>query len=107
MFTGNEDQLISLSEGSALTANFRAWLEATQSSDPTLGEYHSKALIESILAQDGCVGVRSYYGMDADGKRKLVLVGVTANENDIVDGVLGDRSYKCPPHSGNANSLNS
>lgn len=107
MFTGNEDQEITLTEGSSLTANFRSWLTETESEDPTIGEYHSKKLLLDILNQEGCVGIRSYYGMDNDGNRKLVIVGVLANEDDIVEGVLGDRSFRCPPHTGSSNSLNS
>jgi hypothetical protein len=107
MFTGNEDQQITLAEGSSFTAKFRAWLATTGSLDLTIGEYHSRRTLETILAQEDCVGMRSYYGMDAEGNRRLVLVGVTADENDQVELFIGDRSYKSPPHTGAANLLNS
>ena len=35
-------------------------------------------------AQNGCVGVRAYYGLDEAGQPQLVLVGYDANDNDIL-----------------------
>lgn len=107
MFTGNEDQEITLSTAVDLTANYRTSLASgICSTDPTLGHYFSRKTLLAILAQDGCVGARVYYGQTATGVKEPVIVGVAANENDLYEGFKGDRSYKSPPH-GSLNPLNS
>ena len=45
--------------------------------------------LQGILAQDGCVGVRAYYGLDEEGAPKLVLVGYDANDHDILPTTSG------------------
>jgi hypothetical protein len=37
----------------------------------------------------------------------LVLVGVTSDKNDMVNGVILDHGAMCPPECGVANNLNS
>ena len=101
-FTGNEDHSITLAQASAWTANFRA-------AHPSAikGHYFGGKAISDILAQTGCVGIRIYYAMDDDGVQQLIVVGVDANENDMCEGLLAERSMPCPPYCGNANCLNS
>jgi hypothetical protein len=41
-------------------------------------------IIDQILAQPGCVGMRFYYGMNEVGQKTLVYVGVDADGKDIV-----------------------
>ncbi len=105
MFTGNEDQTITLTEAAALTKNYRN--AQPSGSNPILGHYFGKKILNDILAQQDCVGIRVYYALNASGEKELVLSGVYANGNDISNGVLGDRSFKSPPYSGVANPLNS
>jgi len=105
MFTGNENQQISLTAASALTANYRSNQIGIGF---ILGQYFSKDSLNSVLNQETCVGVRIYYGLDADNTTpKIVVVGVDAYENDLVSGVVLDYGALCPPHCGNSNSLNS
>lgn len=58
-------------------------------------EFHNKAVLpdsetfergafDSLLAQEGCVAVRFYYGMDEENNVKLVFVGVNADNEDII-----------------------
>lgn len=102
MFTGNEEQGITLAEAELLTQAYR-------SANPgaVLGEYFGKKILMDILSQTNCVGIRMYYGLSAEGEPQPVLAGVYANGNDIVDGTLGDRAAKSPPYSSVANALNS
>lgn len=104
MFTGNEDQTISLSQGSKLTKNYR---DANPGTETTLGHYISSWTMNKILNQDNCVGVRIYYALDDDGEKQLVMTGVDAAGNDLYEGVLGDRTFRCPPYNGATNPLNS
>jgi hypothetical protein len=68
--------------------------------------YHlGRNIIDRILAQPGCVGMRFYYGLNEDGQKTLVYVGVDADGNDLVkravitsngdltlaDGIMADR----------------
>jgi hypothetical protein len=105
-YTGNEDQFITLETGALLTKNFRDSLPPSPT-DPTIGFYFSKSCIQDILDQTNCVGLRIYSALDEDNKRQLVIVGVDTSENDLYEGLIGDRGGKCPPGGGASNPLNS
>lgn len=102
-FTGNENHDIPLSTASQWTKNYR---EAS-GSGATLAHFFGKAAIQAILNQPNCVGIRMYYALDPDGKKQLILVGTDAAENDLVNGLLAERSTACPPICSNSNPLNS
>ena len=68
--------------------------------------YHlGRNIIDQILAQPGCVGMRFYYGLNEEGQKTLVYVGIDADGNDLVkrtivmsggiltfaDGIIADR----------------
>ncbi|MBD3290379.1 hypothetical protein GF337_16365 [candidate division KSB1 bacterium] len=102
-FTGSEDHSISLSEASKLTKNYRDHAEANAKK----GGFFGKATLSRILDQDGCVGIRFYYGAESDGTPVMVLIGVDSEENDMTDGEVAERSLPCPPYCGNESDLNS
>lgn len=70
-----------------------------------IGAFNAKA-VRALLDQPGCVGMRYYRGRNAKGERSLVLVGVDAEGNDMVDGVVLDDIYPCPPYCSDDNALN-
>ncbi|HEY4107491.1 hypothetical protein [Puia sp.] len=41
-------------------------------------------IIDQILAQPGCVGMRFYYGLNEEGQKTLVYVGIDANGQDLL-----------------------
>ena len=41
-------------------------------------------IIEKILAQPGCVGMRFHHALNENGQKTLVYVGMDANGNDLV-----------------------
>ncbi len=100
-FTGHEDHSISLATAAAWTKNYR-----DKNSGATKGHFFGKDAINSILAQSGCVGIRLYYALDDAGAKQIILVGADANENDLYNGVLAERSIICPPMCGGGNPLN-
>ena len=68
--------------------------------------YHlGRNIIEKILAQPGCAGIRFYYGLNEEGQKTLVYVGMDADGKDLVkrtvvmqsgalaeaDGIIADR----------------
>jgi hypothetical protein len=105
MFTGTEDNEISYNDAALLTQNYRD--AQAPGSNYVKGEYFSKASLELVLDQSGCVGIRIYYGLDENNVQRLVIVGVDANENDMVTGQILEHGTLCPPHCGTSNNLNS
>lgn len=101
-FTGNESKKVTLADASTWTANYRA----TISSGDTLGHFFGKNKINDILNQEGCVGVRIYYGIDGEAKN-LVMVGADANENDLEEGIILEHAVPCPTRCSTPNKLNS
>ena len=51
----------------------------------TAGYLIGKEIIEKILAQPGCVGIRFYSALNEMGEKTLVYVGVGENREDIVE----------------------
>ena len=41
-------------------------------------------IIDQILAQPGCMGMRFYYGLNEEGQKTLVYVGVDADGKDLL-----------------------
>jgi hypothetical protein len=92
MFTGNEDNEITLQEGVDLTKQYQQLLPGS-----VKGVYISKSSLETILAQTDAVGVRIYFSMTASLAMTAVLVAVKANGNDLSAGVILDKGITCPP----------
>lgn len=85
LFTGNEKHLVTLDDAIRLTENYRR----TVSSPSTLGGFFSQQIINNLLRQQACVGIRIYTGSKDDGTATFVLVGVNSKNNDLFSGVLG------------------
>ncbi|SNC67281.1 hypothetical protein SAMN06265337_1897 [Hymenobacter gelipurpurascens] len=68
-----------LTQASQWTRNFR-----NQNPGAPKGHCIKKSQLDAILGQPGCEGIRVYYGLDDAGNRKLVMVGIDADENDII-----------------------
>jgi hypothetical protein len=103
MFTGSENHDIPLSEAAEMTARYRA----TMNESSRKGGFFGVKKLREILDQPDCVGIRYYYGLDENNQQVLVLTGVKANEDDIVDGVIAEAAIPCPNQCGNNNLLNS
>lgn len=52
-------------------------------SEDTRAVAYGKTVLEQVLSQKGCVGIRFYFAKDKDGKTTLVFIGVDKNGNDI------------------------
>lgn len=102
-FNGTEGEIVTLSEAAGWTENFRDTIPA----DGIKGHFFGKDLLNKILEQSECMGIRIYYGLEEDGTKNLVLVGAKANEDDMENGVILERSIVCPPNCGIPSSLNS
>ena len=66
------------------------------------GHYFGKGKVDELLALDGTVGIRIYYGSKINASNVLVpqlmIVAVDENGNDILSGdKILDISQPCPP----------
>lgn len=98
------DQHINLSDAAVMTARFR-------SNNPAPGTIIShlltREIIEEILAQPNCEGIRIYNAIDDTNTATLVVTGVDSNQDDLFNGVLAEHTIKCPTWCPAVNPLNS
>ncbi len=102
-FNGDEGSVVTLAEASGWTANYRRTVPAGE----IISQFVGRNKLMEILNQDDCMGVRIYYGIGDDGKKNLILVGAEADENDMVDGIIVEKLFPCPPRCAERNTLNS
>lgn len=101
-FTGKESEVVTLAEAAVWTANYRETIEQGE----TIAHFFGRENLNNMLEQDGCVGIRIYYGIDEEQK-VLVLVGANEEGNDMVEGIIVERGVRCPLNCSNDNRLNS
>ena len=101
-FDGKEGGEIELETAAVWTKNYR-----NENPGDTKGHFFGKDILNDILNQSGCMGIRMYYALDDDEKKELILVGAVGNEDDMHTGVLADFASPCPPYCGRRNQLNS
>lgn len=102
-FNGTEGVQVTLDDASGWTKNFRD----TIVTGDTLGHFFGKDILQKILDEPDCMGIRIYYGLDANGEKNLVLSGALENQDDMENGVLAEHSVTCPSRCGKSNALNS
>lgn len=51
-----------------------------------------KNILEAILAQPGCTGIRFYNGINEKGQKTLVYIGMDADGKDLVKKVVVDEN---------------
>lgn len=49
----------------------------------SMGNYIGRDILEKILAQPGCMGIRFYNAINETGKKTLVYVGIDENDSII------------------------
>jgi hypothetical protein len=90
----------------------RQWAANYRDKNPegTRGHFFGSEIIQQILSEAGCVGVRIYYAVDEKGEKKLLIVGVDGEGNNLLplegsalDGggnTIADYSFPCPTYCG-------
>jgi hypothetical protein len=96
------DQRISLKQAVEYTKRYQRSAPASEKA----GFFYLTGL-KALLGQNGVFGMRIYHGLDADGRYRMVLVGVDKDGTDITGStskttatevaVLLDGHYPCPP----------
>lgn len=70
--------------------------------EPAKAHLIQKQALLDVMEPADVVAVRAYLAVDNDGVQKLVIVGVDANDQDLIDDshILVDHSKPCPPNCG-------
>lgn len=98
-FTGKEGSEISIEEAKAMITRYRThYATRAGSSEPSNRIFcvTGREMVEKILAQEGCVGIRLYFTEADDGMLDIVMTGVDKEENDLTK-VIADRMQHGPP----------
>lgn len=89
----NSGEVISLNEAQELVRAFQ-----TKFPNDKKAFFVGSNNYQSILSQEGCIGVRIYNAYDeVNSTTNVVLIGVDADGNDLNEGVIVDKSVICPP----------
>jgi hypothetical protein len=111
-------QFISLTVAADMTSTYRSEKENILSSSfqgqniLPVCETFDRGQIDDILAQNGCVSLRIYYGMDSNSKVHAILVGADSNDADIIfpgtdDSLVAEDGARCPTQCPPSSDLNS
>jgi hypothetical protein len=110
------NHLISLAEAEEMTKHYRNMNE-----EILAGPYKNKQILpicetfsreafDKILLQVGCEKIRIYWGMDETDLVRLVIVGVNAQDQDMLpanDPVIMEAGTRCPLQCPPVSALNS
>jgi hypothetical protein len=96
-FDGTEGDPISFEIAQSWIGNYRDEHPAE-----TEAHFFGRDILTQLLAEEGSVGIRVYYGLDENGNKQLILVGVDTNGGNLLpsatggDNIIVDMSYPCP-----------
>lgn len=99
-FTGNEAEKFPLETAAEWTANYRS-----ANPNDIKAHFFGKNILNEILAQPGCVGIRVYHALDSAGVKQMIMVGADKYENDLFNGIVAEVSKPCPPYCPNGSPL--
>ncbi len=119
-------RFITLEEALTMTAKYKKEKEIILKDDEkgkeilAFNETIDREQVLTVLNRVGCVSLRIYYGMDPEKKVHAILVGVDAEDRDILpplttegtsllttqDGYIIEDSRRCPPQCPTTSALN-
>jgi hypothetical protein len=85
--------IITLSEAETMT---HAYQQDAQFQGLTVACRIDNEAYQEVMSQSGCVSIRTYFALNAQGDLTIVAVGVDENGDDMTNGVLLNRAYDCP-----------
>ena len=102
-FDGSEGTSIDPNIAGTWTRDFRE-----NSASGNNAHFFGREILELLLAEEGAMGIRFYYGLDENGDRQLLAVAADAEQNDLLENenIVADDSSCCPPFSSIGNVLN-
>lgn len=69
------------------------------------GAFHA-GQVRALLAQPGAEVFRYYHGIHDDGRYAMILAASTSTDEDLVNGILMEEHFPCPPACAFWNDLN-
>ncbi|GAB3857038.1 hypothetical protein GCM10028822_30120 [Hymenobacter terrigena] len=101
-FFGSEGKAIDHNKAGEWTGSFRK-----ENPNKIIAHFFGRDVLMDILNQEGCRGIRFYYGSDG-GVPQLIAVGADENENDQLDEnhIVADEAQACPDRCSQPNILN-
>jgi hypothetical protein len=91
-FDGTEGGTITLAQGATMTEDYR-----TANPNGINGVFMGKDILNQILDQNGCMGIRVYFALDASGRQTIVCVGADSSESDQENDTVANLGAPCPP----------
>ncbi len=79
------NHLISPEQAADLTSRFDRTRGSWSKRSMPVSEAFNKRQVDSLLNQQGCVGIRIRYGMDDQGQVRMVLYGINEQGKDIAE----------------------
>jgi hypothetical protein len=101
-FDGSDSGPIALPIARQWVQNFKNQMS---SPDEIRAHYFGRDIIDRLLSQPGCTGIRVYYALNDKNVKEVLIVGVDdkgdnqlpANDKlDAQDNVIADISFPCP-----------
>jgi len=102
-FTGLEETWMSEEVTSRWMATY-----STQYPQGYIAHFFGYQIINQILNETDCIGIRMYYALNDSGVQQILLVGVNSKGENILprlnggrvedDPTIADASYPCPTH---------
>lgn len=86
----------------------RQWAQNYRNANPNdiRSHYFGRDVLDQILAQPGCVGIRAYYALNDKNEKEILVLGVDRVGNSMLpanpaitpgDNSIMDVSFPCPP----------
>ena len=88
----NNSNIITLSQAIVLTHAFQ---NTPKYQGNSVASMIDASAYQQLLAQPGCVKVRTYFALD-QGTLTIVVVGVDDAGNDMTNGIILDLATNCP-----------
>ena len=78
-YNGSEGHMVDLRLAARWTKRYRE-----ENPGETKAQFFGCDILNQLLNEPGCMGIRVYYGIDDDGKKQLILVGANAEQNNLL-----------------------
>lgn len=94
MFTGKEPHDIDPEKAKGL---IKAWRADKAAHGRAHAHFFGREVMDRLLAQPGCVGVRLYHARHDQSGDTIVAVAVDGDGRSLWQGVVAEQTQPCPP----------